>query len=85
VRSKPSGGVDYDDQQRGADRHGHRQPEQQHHIELDATHLGELDPDTATPDQDSDRVRYRIGWVCWCTSAPTPNTPAGTNLSAARQ
>ena len=31
-------------------------------IELDATHLGELDPDTATPDQDSDRVRYRIGW-----------------------
>ena len=54
-------------------------------IELDATHLGELDPDTATPDQDSDRVRYRIGWVCWCTSAPTPNTPAGTNLSAARQ
>jgi len=31
-------------------------------IELDATHLGELDPDTATPDRDSDRVRYRIGW-----------------------
>ena len=52
-------------------------------IELDATHLGELDPDTATPDLEADRVRYRIGWgllVHECAHAQHSrwDVPAGT-------
>jgi hypothetical protein len=31
-------------------------------IELDAAHLAGIDPDTATPDHDTDRHRYPAGW-----------------------